>query len=414
MNRLLFVLAVVASLWVGPSSAHDAVTIFTPASSEAHPEYAGQRARTMIHYALPPGGITAFNARIESNPMPFGSPPSSGTAYSTPASLACVYKLTTPIAGCNPNTTTALPHGGSKAIAIVVAYNYLRALKDLQKFSIQFGLSAPNLTVVYASGSMPRGSSYSWEMEAALDLQWSHAMAPNAKQYLVEAASDSFPNLMAAVDKASALVAAAGGGEVSMSWGTPEFSREANYDSHFTTPNVVYLAPAGDSSETNYPCASPNVVCVGGTTLRYNASTNMLLQEVAWVNTGGGTSLYEPIPAYQSANGVTGTKRQVPDVAAAADPNSGGWIYYTPSDGSPGGWTSAGGTSWATPTFAGIINTAQSFYRSSAAELAAIYAGASTNFTDISGWCGDYGGITAGGGYDQCTGVGVPVGYGGK
>ena len=407
--------SVIAPLvWNSAANAHNAVQIITPDSSTVHPENAGISARTMIHYALPPGGIDAFNRSIEANPRPFGTPPSSGTAYSTPASIACIYQLTTSVAGCNPNTVTNLPQGGSKAIAVVVAYNYLHATKDLQKFSTQFALPAPNLTVVYASGSMPRSSSSSWEMEAALDLQWSHAMAPNAKQYLVEAASDSIPNLMAAVDKASALVAAAGGGEVSMSWGTAEFAKESTYDSHFTTANVVYLAPAGDSSETNYPCVSPNVVCVGGTTLRYNASTSLFLQEVAWVNTGGGVSLYEPIPSYQSAAGITGTKRQVPDVAAAADPNSGGWIYYSPSTGYPGGWMSAGGTSWATPTFAGILNAAGSFYKSSAAELSAIYSGASTHFADVTGWCGDYGGVTAGTGYDQCTGVGTALGYSGK
>ncbi len=413
---LLFLAAClsIVSLWLAPASAHEAVQIVTPISSQIPTGAVGQSARTMIHYIQPPGGIQAFNQKIEANPRPFGKSPATGTAYSTPASIGCVYKLTSSLTGCNPNTVTALPQGGSKAIAVVVAYNYLRALKDLQKFSTQFGLPAPNLTIVYATGSMPRFSPSAWEMEAALDLQWAHAMAPNAKLYLVEASSDSIGSLIAAVDKASALVAAAGGGEVSMSWGMPEFARETTYDSHFTTPNVVYLAPAGDSAETNYPCVSPNVVCVGGTTLRYNASTNLFLQEVAWVNTGGGVSQYESIPSYQSANGITGTMRQVPDLSAAADPNSGGWIYYTPSDGYPGGWMSAGGTSWATPMFAGILNAAGSFYKSSAAELSALYTGASAHFTDVSGWCGDYGGITAGTGYDQCTGIGTPVGYAGK
>ena len=53
-------------------------------------------------------------------------------------------------------------------------------------------------------------------METALDTEWSHAIAPNAKILVVEAASDSGTNLLKAVDYArgkSDVVA------VSMSWG---------------------------------------------------------------------------------------------------------------------------------------------------------------------------------------------------
>lgn len=52
-----------------------------------------------------------------------------------------------------------------------------------------------------------------------MDLQWAHAMAPNAKLILVEAASASWTHIMIAITRASALVAKAGGGEVSMSLG---------------------------------------------------------------------------------------------------------------------------------------------------------------------------------------------------
>jgi subtilase family serine protease len=68
---------------------------------------------------------------------------------------------------------------------------------------------------------------------AALDIEWAHAMAPNAKIVLVEAATNSFANLFAAVDVATSKVVANGGrGEVSMSWGGSEFSSEAANDSH--------------------------------------------------------------------------------------------------------------------------------------------------------------------------------------
>ncbi len=38
-------------------------------------------------------------------------------------------------------------------------------------------------------------------------------------------------------------------------------------------------------------------------------------------------------------------------------------------------WLTLGGTSWATATFAGIVNSAGHFFKSSAAELSTIYAG---------------------------------------
>ena len=46
----------------------------------------------------------------------------------------------------------------------------------------------------------------------ALDIEWAHAMAPGAKIVLVEAASSSFSDLFKAVDVATSLVKAAGGG----------------------------------------------------------------------------------------------------------------------------------------------------------------------------------------------------------
>src|SRR5208283_1236640 len=88
--------------------------------------------------------------------------------------------------------------------------------------------------VVYASGSKPSASS-DWAMEEALDIEYAHAMAPNAKIILVEAASNYFSDLFAAVTTASQLVTAGGGkGEVSMSWGSDEFPGEGQYyDSYF-------------------------------------------------------------------------------------------------------------------------------------------------------------------------------------
>jgi hypothetical protein len=74
---------------------------------------------------------------------PENGPPFSGYLYETPASLACVYNLVSSVPGCDPNTATANPSGGGRAIAIVDAYHYPTAVNDLGVFSAQFGLPPP-------------------------------------------------------------------------------------------------------------------------------------------------------------------------------------------------------------------------------------------------------------------------------
>jgi kumamolisin len=184
--------------------------VFTPDSSIEKPSDIGKRVHTNIKLFLP-------NEPMK-NSQPLG-PPFSGYAYETPASLGCVYGLVKPVvAGCNPNMVTANPSGGSKMIAIVDAYDAPNAAADLATSSSQFGLPAANFEVVYASGTKPAYDA-GWEIEESLDVQWSHAMAPDAKIVLVEAASNSDSDLMAAEDVASKMVNAAGGGEVSNSGG---------------------------------------------------------------------------------------------------------------------------------------------------------------------------------------------------
>ena len=75
----------------------------------------------------------------------------------------------------------------------------------------------------------------------------------------------SLTNLMTAVQTANDT---AGVTVVSMSWGFNEFSNEASYDSNFTTPGITYIASSGDSGAVEWPAVSPNVLAVGGTSLR--------------------------------------------------------------------------------------------------------------------------------------------------
>jgi kumamolisin len=386
----------------------------TPESSIEEPDHIGLRAHTNFKMFFPNAGAmaTAQPARPASPEL---GPPYSGYFFETPASLGCVYKLVLPpVAGCNPNTVTANPAGGARAIAIVDAYHYPTARSDLAVFSAQFGLPAPtsaNFQIVYANGRQPPVNR-DWNIEEALDIEWAHAMAPAAKIYLVEAASSSFADLLTAVSVANSLLRAAGGGEVSMSWGGSEFSAQTRYDSYFSQPGVAYFAASGDSPGVIWPSSSANVVSVGGTSISRNAATGDFQQELAWQSGGGGPSVYEPRPSYQNAiAAIVQARRGTPDVAADADPSTGVWVYAFPS------WYIVGGTSVAAPVWAGIVNAAGSFAATSPSELAGIYAnlGNAEDFTDVvAGSCGPNQGYFGAAGWDFCTGVGSPAGKNGK
>lgn len=362
--------------------------------------------------------------------LPPAGPPFTGTAFETPASIACLYALVTPVAGCNPNTFKTNPAGGTKAIGIVDAYNYPTAMTDLNAFSTQFGLpkvTASTFKVVFAggtggcAGSNP-GNNAGWEGEQALDIDWAHAMSPSAKIFLVEAASNSLTDLLVAEDCATKLVAAAGGGEVSNSWGGSEFSTETSNDSHFVHSGIVYFASTGDSAGTQWPSVSTNVVAAGGTTTRRvngGSTFGNFIAEAAWEDGGGGLSLYEPRPSYQSVL-PPASHRLVPDVSSDANPNTGVWVYdNNPTFGCC--WFIYGGTSVASPTWTGIVNRAGHFAASSAAELTTIYTAynnATTyaaDYHDITtGFCSFYDANLAVAKWDVCTGVGSPKTYVGK
>lgn len=392
--------------------------VVVPQSSVAIPGDAGVNAHTNLLVMMPEAGPIAIDANAQPNELP----PVPGLFFETPASLACVYRLVKhPQQGCNPDQTTQTVTGGSGAIALVDAFDDPNAAGDLALFSSIFGLPPADLTVVYASGSQPPlDPSGGWELEESLDIEYAHAMAPGAKLFLVEAASNKGSDILTAISVASTLVAAHGGGEVSMSFSFGEFSQETQLDGIFTTPGVVYFASTGDSPGAEWPATSPNVVAAGGTTISRNPSTGQFILESTWQDAGGGPSLFEPRPRFQnSIAGIVGPARGTPDLSFDANPSTGVWLVDTNLyQGQPGGFFIVGGTSVSSPALAGIINNAGEFHSSSQAENAEIYRHLffdRDDFRDISyGNCGVNIGNFATPGWDFCTGVGSSTGLGGK
>ncbi len=405
------------------------ISAIVPLSSASTPQDAGVRAHTNNRF-LPPRAFSTPNSvapkinaiKPQTSVSPRVGPPAEGLGYETPGSLACLYGLVAPTRGCNPNTALAVPYDkGGRAVAVVAAYSYPTAFTDLATFSMQFGLPAPtneNFIVKYASssggcdGPQPTNDP-GWENEQAVDVQAVHAMAPQAKIYLVEAQSDAYDALMSAVKCANSLLTE--GGQVSMSWGSAEFPGEEAYDVNFSAPNVVYLAAAGDQPGTSYPAASPKVVSVGGTTISRAVPSLDFQAHASWVDGGGGKSPYYARPSYQDfVQRVVGDRRGTPDVSVVANPHTGMWVFDSNSAYGQG-WFISGGTSLATALMAGIVNSMGAFRSSSVAELQAIYAAKGfggfqtvTPFVPIStGYCGPYANFLATTEWNYCVGVGT-------
>ncbi len=173
-----------------------------------------------------------------------------------------------------------------------------------------------------------------WALESSLDVQWAHAIAPNARIVLVEAASSSLDDLMSAIAIALATRPAPGGlgaKVVSISWRSPELLSETQYDGKFASANgVSFVAASGDGGNgVDYPAASPYVLSVSGTSIATDVS-GAYAAETAWAGSGGGQSAVEPEPTYQSNFGMPSDSLGlpgVPGVAYDADPASGFAVY---------------------------------------------------------------------------------------
>jgi hypothetical protein len=262
----------------------------------------------------------------------------------SPAMIEQAYDLKSIVFTTGGQTVDAT--GAGETIAIVDAFGDPSISSDLQTFDANFGLSDNNaqgqfvLTVATPQGAVTTDAN--WATEESLDVEWAHAIAPQANILLVEASSSSVMDLTNAVNYAKAQ---SGVVAVSMSWGSiPDFADETADDPDFTTPSgqpgVTFIAASGDNGQPNYPSTSPNVLAIGGTTLTVDDSGN-LVGESAWAGSGGGHSPDE------------GTDK--PDVAYDGNPNTGFLVFDSVPVSGSSGWKIVGGTSAGAPQWAGIM-----------------------------------------------------------
>ncbi len=302
--------------------------------------------------------------------------------------------------------------GAGQTIAIVDAFDDPKAESDLAVYRSQFGLPACTTAngcfrKVDQNGgtSYPRGNT-GWGEEISLDLDMASAICPNCHILLVEANTNSFANLAAAVDEAASL----GANVISNSYGGGEYSAEVSDQEHFNHPGIAITVSSGDGGYgVEFPAASQYVTAVGGTSLT-RASNTRGWSETAWSGAGSGCSAYISKPSWQTDAGCS--RRTVADVSAVADPNTGVSVYDTYLH-PRGGWLVFGGTSVSAPIIGGVYALAGN--ESSITYGSYSYSHTSSLFDVSSGSNGSCGGsylCTAGSGYDGPTGNGTPNGSG--
>jgi subtilase family serine protease len=316
-----------------------------------------------------------------------------------PADLRAAYNLT--LAG----------GGTGQTIAIVDAFDDPNAESDLAVYRAQFGLSAcTTANGCFRKVNQTGGTSYprsdaGWAEEISLDLDMASAICPNCKILLVEASSNSFANLAAAVDEAAKL----GATVISNSYGGSEYASELTDQAHFNHPGIAITVSSGDNGYgVEFPASSQYVTAVGGTSLKRDGSARGFAETV-WSGAGSGCSTYVLKPSWQTDVGCP--HRTVADVAAVADPNTGVAVYDTFRL-HPGGWLVFGGTSVAAPIIASVYalsgNAGSIVYGSYS------YSHLSSVFDVLSGSNGSCGSYLCMGGsaYDGPTGNGTPNGTG--
>jgi kumamolisin len=315
--------------------------------------------------------------------------------------------------------------GKGQTIAILIdtfpAATDLKAFWKLNKLKTKIS----QVTMINVNNVSPLPAQ---EGEETLDAQWTSGIAPGAKIRIYASGTLQFTDLDRALDRIISDLASQptmrqlsislGLGETFMAQG--EINAQSQKFLKLAAAGVNIFVASGDAgsnpdvtghssggpTQVEYESSDINVIGVGGTTLNLKPDGSVQ-SERGWTGSGGGKSGRFNRQAWQHGPGVpTGNQRLVPDVALAADPNTGACVILH------GQRQQIGGTSWSTPCWAGfcaLINEA----RAKAGKPALTFLPpklypllGSSSFRDITS--GSNGAFSGNAGYDMVTGIGVP------
>jgi subtilase family serine protease len=288
---------------------------------------------------------------------------------------------------------------------------------DIASFRSAAGLPA-NAPVLQLAGSDPgpptssgNGPTIDDLNESSLDVEWAGAAAPDATIIFVYG-DDVFANsLTQAIDNSVAPIITTSYGGCESSLGQSFLNAYSQLLQMANAEGITVFGPTGDAGATDcdtsglateglnvdFPGSSPFVTAVGGTMFNegsgsyWSASNGMdggsamsYIPELPWNETtaaggldaggagGGGASAFFSKPAWQvctagsttgacSGNTPSDSARDVPDISLNAASNHDGYLLCSQGSCVNGFLTSsgqlnvAGGTSFATPSFAGLL-----------------------------------------------------------
>ncbi|HLW03663.1 MAG TPA: S53 family peptidase [Ktedonobacterales bacterium] len=352
----------------------------------------------------------------------------------TPLELHTVYDMT-PLVGTDDGT--------GQTVALVELDGYKAS--DITTYLSEYGLGSAKFSNVLVDGASNTPGANADEV--TLDMEIMSAIAPGASQKIY-IGPNTFQGFLDVFDRIvtddTAKVASNSWGNCEASFGTSGMQAYDTVFSAAAAQGQAFFSSSGDSGSADcststslavdYPASDPFVVGVGGTTLN-TTNAGAYLSESVWNNQdgsdGGGLSTFFGQPGYQTGPGVTNKfsngKREVPDVSADADPQTGYSIFCTVgtlcTSPFPSGWTVFGGTSASTPLWAGVAtdinellkNEGKSSLGSASADLYRVFntPQALTAYHDVTSGNNDNLGTNGGKypattGYDMASGIGTP------
>lgn len=294
--------------------------------------------------------------------------------------------------------------GKGETIVIVDSYGFSGIGQELKAFDKGFHLPAPpNFAILQPEGPIPpfnatkRPMMVGWAEETSLDVEYSHAIAPDANILLVETpvaetiGVTGFPQIVAAENY---VIDHHLGDVITQSFAAPEptfpnaqsiLNLRSAYK-NAAANGVTVLAAAGDAGPSGaktltaqgfaatyflhrvaeWPADDPLVTGVGGLELFLNAQGDPTQPPAVWNDTAlfgspaagsGGLSTVFSRPSYQdSVASTVGSWRGFPDISMSAAVDGAALVYLNANAAQgAAGFYLIGGTSEASPEFSGII-----------------------------------------------------------
>ncbi len=338
-----------------------------------------------------------------------------------------------------PPTDSSNDGSGADCIAVIEDSDF--PLPDVDAFDGQFQVEPIVPTELYATTDP--GYTGEDEIEALLDVEYSHAAAPGAPIYAYIGNENDTSSGSGLLDAAILAVDKNTCGVISISFSfcgvAKSFYRGAINDlmAQAASQGQAVTVAAGDegaaalvlnkkkracvvgsSAGVNELAADPFATGVGGTQFPVvdSYTTEAVWNEKKVGAGGGGNSKVFAKPSFQAGFLRRVHKRTVPDVSFAASPVAPGFFFGYDTDGIPGIYCCIGGTSMGAPYWAGIITLAAqkegvARIGSPNTTLYSIETAGGTGLHDITVGKNNFHGVAgfkAVPGYDRASGLGTP------